>query len=359
MAAETKEQFQARAQTGLATQQQSQVPARYEHNAGGLNTLAYEPASLEEGFRMAKILVDSGLTPRGVDTPSKVFLIMAQGRELGLSTMQSLTNLYVVEGKVSLSSDLMAALVLKSPVCEYLRPIEVTDTRATYAAKRKGGVEFRYSFSWEDAQKAGLTGRQTYKNNPADMLRHRALSKTVRAVFPDVISGLYTRDEVEDIIDVTPRQTVVDVVQQATEAATQPVVEQSAAKVRRRAPAVQVAAPIVEVQPVVEQETVVEQAREEQVVESAPVAGPHRSDSGDVLDPLTGELLNEFEAPMFAAVGDSSTEEALVAAQRIVADAKAVLSPSRYQSLAWLYFASRKSVLGKDAPAQYQQLRAI
>ena len=371
MAAETKEQFQARAQTGLATQQQTQTPARYEHNAGGLNTLAYEPASLEEGFRMAKILVDSGLTPRGVDTPSKVFLIMAQGRELGLSTMQSLTNLYVVEGKVSLSSDLMAALVLKSPVCEYLRPVEVSDQRATYVAKRKGGAEFRFSFSWEDATKAGLTSRQTYKQNPSDMLRHRALSKMVRAVFPDVISGLYTRDEAEDIVDVTPRTTVAEVVHAAAETATQSALP-AATKVRRRAPAAAVAAPVIQAQSVVEQEDEAarrqrldeaERAEYEEVetdrAETAPVAGPHRNDDGEIIDPLTGEVLEGFEAGAFAAVGDSTTDEALIAAQKTVSAAKDTLSTSRYQALAWLYFYTRKAVRGAEAPSHYTALRAI
>ena len=362
MATETKEQFQQRA---LATTQpaQTQSPARYEYNAGGLNTLAYEPASLEEGFRMAKILVDSGLTPRGVDTPSKVFLIMAQGRELGLSTMQSLTNLYVVEGKVSLSSDLMAALVLKSPVCEYLRPVEVTDTRATYAAKRKGGVEFRYSFSWEDAGKAGLTGRQTYKQNPADMLRHRALSKTVRAVFPDVISGLYTRDEVEDIIDVTPRPAVAEVVQQAAATATQPVVvEQPAAtKVRKRAPAAQVAAPVVQAQTAPEPESVVEEqtTEQEQVEQAAPVVGPHLAEDGSIVDPLTGEPLEGWEAGLFAQVGGANDDNAILLAANNVTAGKAQLSEDRYKSLAWLYFVSRKRVTGKDAPSQYTALRPI
>jgi hypothetical protein len=275
--------------------------------------------------------------------------------------MQALGNIYVVEGKVSLSSDLMAAMVLKSNVCEYLRVVEMTAERATYAAKRKGGAEFRFSFSWEDATRAGLTGRATYKANPADMLRHRALSKCVRAVFPDVVSGLYTRDEVEDVIDVTPRASVAEVVQQAAATATQPViVEQPAAKVRRRAAPAQVVASVVETQPVAEEAQVVEQAAEQEQTEvSAPVDGPHRNEGGDVIDPITGEVLEGFEAGAFASVGDSSSEEALTAAQKVVSDAKAMLSPSRYQSLAWTYFWARKAVLGKDAPAQYQQLRAI
>jgi len=358
MAAESKEQFQNRALATTATN--GAVPARYEAPVQGINTLAYEPTDLDQAFRMAQILVSSGLTPRGVDTPQKAFLIMAQGRELGLSTMQSLGNIYVVEGKVSLSSDLMAAMVLKSPVCEYLRCAEMTSERATYLAKRKGGAEFRYSFSWEDAVKAGLTNRPNYKANPADMLRHRALSKCVRAVFPDVVAGLYSRDEAEDIIDVSPRQVVAEVVHAAAEIATQPALP-AATKVRRRAPAAPVAAPVVQAQPVVEQEAAVEQQddAQETVEDAAPVAGPHRNDDGAVIDPLTGEVLDGFEAGAFASVGDSTTDEALLAAQRTVSDAKAMLSPSRYQSLAWLYFHARKAVRGADAPAQYQQLRAI
>jgi len=357
MAAESKEQFQNRALATTATN--GAVPARYEAPVQGINTLAYEPTDLDQAFRMAQILVSSGLTPRGVDTPQKAFLIMAQGRELGLSTMQSLGNIYVVEGKVSLSSDLMAAMVLKSSVCEYLRVVEMTPERATYAAKRKGGNEFRFSFSWEDATKAGLTGRATYKANPADMLRHRALSKCVRAVFPDVVAGLYSRDEAEDIVDVTPRTTVAEVVHAAAETATTPALP-AAGKVRRRAPAATVAAPVVQAQPVVEVAPVVEQQDEQETVEdAAPVAGPHRNDQGAIIDPLTGEVLDGFEAGAFASVGDSTTDEALLAAQRTVSDAKAMLSPSRYQSLAWLYFHARKAVRGADAPAQYQQLRAI
>jgi hypothetical protein len=359
MAVETKEQFQSRALATTATN--GAVPARYEAPVQGINTLAYEPTDLDQAFRMAQILVSSGLTPRGVDTPQKAFLIMAQGRELGLSTMQSLGNIYVVEGKVSLSSDLMAAMVLKSQVCEYLRVVEMTPERATYAAKRKGGAEFRFSFSWEDANKAGLTGRATYKANPADMLRHRALSKTVRAVFPDVVAGLYSRDEAEDIVDVTPRTTVAEVVHAAAETATQPALP-AATKVRKRAPAAQVVAPVVQVQPASEPEPVVEQqddAEQEQAEDAAPVAGPHRNDGGEIIDPLTGEVLDGFEAGAFASVGSANTEEELSAALKTVTDAKALLAPDRYKALGWLYYWARKQATGKDAPNQFSSLRAI
>jgi type IV secretory pathway VirB10-like protein len=253
----------------------------------------------------------------------------------------------------------------------------MTPERSTYAAKRRGGTEFRFSFSWEDATKAGLTGRATYKADPAEMLRHRARSKCVRAVFPDVVAGLYSRDEADDIVDVTPRQVVAEVVHAAAETATQPALP-AATKVRKRALAAQVEQPAVIAQPatVAEQqgdETQDEAARRQRLDEAerleyeeveadrraALLARPHRNEGGDVIDPLTGEVHEGYEAQAFASDGDSMTEEALTAAQKTVSDAKAMLSPSRYQSLAWTYFWARKAVRGADAPAQYQQLRAI
>jgi biotin carboxyl carrier protein len=134
----------------------------------------------------------------------------------------------------------------------------------------------------------------------------------------------------------------------------------AATKVRKRAPAQQVVAPVVQSPVAVEEEPVADQATEQERLEdAAPVAGPHRNDDGAIIDPLTGEVLEGFEAGAFASVGDSTTDEALLAAQRTVSDAKAMLSPSRYQALAWLYFHARKAVRGAEAPSQYQQLRAI
>lgn len=342
--AETKEQFQARS----AAPTSASLAPRYEHQSGGINTLAYEPTSIDEAFKMAGLLVASGLTPRGMDTPQKAFLVMAQGRELGLSTMQALNNIYVVEGKVSLSSDLMAALVMKSPVCEYLRVTEMSAERATYAAKRKGGAEFKFSYTWEDAKRAGLASKATYQSNPADMLRHRALSKTVRAVFPDIVSGLYARDEVDDaVVDVTPRAATTESVGTVT------VLPPAESKVRRREnaepqPSAPAAAP---------QQEQLEQASETSEAPKA-VAAPHRNE-GAVIDPLTGELLEGDEAKVFAFVGDASTPDQLVEAQGAVAEAKKTYASARYDSLAWLYFFSRKVVLGRDAPEKYVTMRAI
>lgn len=348
------------------------APARYEAQSGGINTLAYEPVNLDEAFKMASLLVASGLTPKAIDTPQKAFLVMAQGRELGLSTMQALNNIYVVEGRVSLSSDLMAALILKSPVCEYLRCTEMSPERATYVAKRKGGAEFKFSFTWEDAKRAGLASRATYQNNPGDMLRHRALSKAARAVFPDVVSGLYTRDEAEDAVVEVPTHAVateqagltglaltgVTTTNVLAVAPAQPVEATTpavATKVRRRAisalanpePSTPVTAPVADA---------LEQSSEAERDEAA----PHRAVDGSIIDPISGEVLTSAsEQAVFAQVGDAGTEEALVAAQALVVEVKPSMDPTRFTSLRWLYFWSRHRVTGRAAPADAQNLKAI
>jgi hypothetical protein len=347
------------ARNTLAGPAPAPLAPRYEATSGGLNTLAYEPTSLSEAFYMAGILVQSGLTPKAIDTPQKAFLVMAQGRELGLSTMQALNNIYVVEGRVSLSTDLMAALILKSPVCEYLRCIDMTPERATYQAKRRGGADFKFSFTWEDAKRAGLTNRATYQNNPADMLRHRALAKTARAVFPDIIAGLYSRDETEDaVINVTPPVA-------ATEPAAAPVgftpgdaraEEQAAPKVRRRQSAS--SAPAAVVTPPAPEAT--SETLSATQTQPSTDGVPHRAADGSIIDPITGEVLTGTPVEdLFAKAGDCETEDRLAELQVIVTEAKPTMDPKRFASLRWLYFWSRRRVSGREAPTDAQSLRAI
>jgi hypothetical protein len=255
---------------------------------------------------------------------------------------------------VSLSSDLMAALILRSPACEYLRLVEMTPEKATYAAKRKNGVEVRYTFSWKDAERAGLTSRQTYRNNPADMLRHRALSKIARAVFPDVVAGLYTRDELTDAVT----GDVVDTSVQTAEAApaAPKAVEAPKASVRRR-PTASAApvAPIIVVQAVTEATVdVAEVAETSDIAELEAVqdveATVADAAEGSVLDPLTGEVLEGAEANLFARVQGVSTTEELVSVSKLIADAKAWLDNARYESLGYAYFERRAALTGKPIP---------
>jgi hypothetical protein len=163
-------------------------------------TTALAPlASYPELRELAKDAHTSRFFP-GAATPSAAFIIMATGQELGLSPMQSMRGIHIVEGKPVLSADMIGALCKKSPLCKYFRQLESTVERAVFETWRAGDPEAtRGVFTIEDARRAELAGRNTWKRYPAAMLRARCVSALARTVYPDLLLGVYCDDEGEDI----------------------------------------------------------------------------------------------------------------------------------------------------------------
>ena len=159
-------------------------------------TRAFEPASFVDAMQVAKALVESRLFP-GIKSPEAAFALIATCRELGLSMMQSLRGLHVIEGKPTLSSDAMAGLCKsRKDVCAFFRMVESTDKLAVYETQRVGEPSpTRMQFSWEDAQRAGSTNKDNWRKYPAAMLRARCITALARAVYPDLLMGIYDPDE--------------------------------------------------------------------------------------------------------------------------------------------------------------------
>lgn len=161
------------------------------------STQAFEPRSISEALQLAKLLVQSRLLPKSVGTPEAAFAIIATGRELGMTAMQSLRSIHVIEGKPTLSADLVAALCKsRGDVCKYFMLVTSSATVATYETQRVGDPKpTTMSFTIEDAQRAGLAGKQNWKAYPAAMLRARCITALARAVYPDLAMGIYDEDE--------------------------------------------------------------------------------------------------------------------------------------------------------------------
>ncbi len=160
--------------------------------------LAFEPADVSQAVKLAQILVASRLLPRAIATPEAAFAVIMSGRELGLTVMQSLRSIHIIEGKPTMSADLMVALVKRSSVCRYFSLVESTAERATYETQRRDDpAPTRLSFSLDEARAAGVASKDNWKKFPAAMLRARAASALVRAVYPDVLLGVYDSDSGE------------------------------------------------------------------------------------------------------------------------------------------------------------------
>jgi hypothetical protein len=162
----------------------------------------FDPANLSQASELANMLAKSSLLPTALrGKPEDVLVTMLTGRELGLSTMQSIRGISVIEGKGTLNADLKVGLVLSHPeVCLYFQLIESTDEKATYETHRKGNqTPTRMSFTIEQAKKAGLVGKSNWQKYQAAMLRARCSSALATAIYPDLVAGIYTDDEADDI----------------------------------------------------------------------------------------------------------------------------------------------------------------
>ncbi len=158
------------------------------------------PQTFEQALTFSQYLADSDLVPKDFKgKPGNCLIAMQWGSELGLKPLQSLQNLAVINGRPALWGDAVIALVLASPVCEYV--VEEDDGKtAICRVKRKGAPEQVRTFSMDDAAKAGLANKQgPWMQYPKRMRQMRARAFALRDVFPDVLRGMPIAEELQDI----------------------------------------------------------------------------------------------------------------------------------------------------------------
>lgn len=189
------------------------LPAKREPLMAGAPIRAIIPQSMEDAFRIATAVVASGMAPADMKTPEKCLIAIMQGLEVGMTPLQSIQRIAVINGRPTIWGDAAIGLVRASGLCEYIKEWLEGDGDKMVAhceAKRKGEKEpIKGSFSVADAKKAKLWGKAgTWQQYDKRMLQMRARGFTLRDGFADVLGGMYLREEMEgveaEIKDVTP-----------------------------------------------------------------------------------------------------------------------------------------------------------
>lgn len=162
------------------------------------------PRSLKEALQLAELLSKSKLIPKGFETPETCLVGILYGMEVGLSPIAALQRMAVIDGRPTILGDAALALVQSSGLLQSIREevIEDEDTKILIAicrVEREGRSEpVSGTFSVDDAKRAGLWQKPgPWTDYPKRMLTMRARAFALRDAFPDVLSGLYIREEFE------------------------------------------------------------------------------------------------------------------------------------------------------------------
>lgn len=151
--------------------------------------------SLTETMTLSQTLCDSGLFQDTRGQAQAVAKILA-GRELGLPPIASMTGINIIQGRISLSANLIAASIKRSGRYDY-RVKEMSATRCVVEFfERENGVREQIGvseFTIDDAKKAGTKNLDKF---PRNMLFARAMSNGARWFTPDIFNGpVYTPEE--------------------------------------------------------------------------------------------------------------------------------------------------------------------
>lgn len=135
--------------------------------------------------------------------PADVLFVILVGESLGLNAATALMNIYNVNGMPTMKADLKLALAKRNPEyagCE----IDSNTERCIVKMKRRkeNGTEeaITSTFTIEDAKRAGLFPKKdNWRNYPQRMLKARAISYAVNDLFPDIVFGMLSSEEAQDI----------------------------------------------------------------------------------------------------------------------------------------------------------------
>lgn len=160
------------------------------------------PVAFTDKIKLAGILYESGLIPTSYKSAKQVFVALQYGDELGLSPWVAVQNIVVINGRVSLTADMIVAFCQADPA--YAGMTVVDEPHQTTVTMRRRNIDGTFdsisrSFGEAESVAAGLDKKETYVKWKRQMWTARAKSFCGRLAFPGRVSGLLSAEEAEDL----------------------------------------------------------------------------------------------------------------------------------------------------------------
>lgn len=152
--------------------------------------------------RLGKMFYASGMFP-DLKSEAQAMVKVMVGKELNLPPFASITGIHVVNGKPVIGANLIATMIANHPRYSYRvakSTKEICEINFFDSKNKLSDEEYfvgSCSFTAQEAQEAGLLGKDNWKKYTADMLFARAISRGAKRYAPGIFGGaaVYTPDE--------------------------------------------------------------------------------------------------------------------------------------------------------------------
>ena len=170
------------------------APTKNEYESTGVM-----PKSVMEAITLAKTFHQSGLYTQ-LKSPAQAVPIILAGMEWGIPPFSAMQNIHLIQGRPVIAA---TALGMMAKRAGYRYKVSRLDEKgcAIEFYDANGASIGESTYTEEDAKRAGLIGKDNWKNHPRNMYFARAMSNGVRWFCPDATFGapVYTEDEVPDL----------------------------------------------------------------------------------------------------------------------------------------------------------------
>ncbi len=167
-------------------------------------------STYQDLWSMVAAVHKSGMAPRALNSPEKILVAAQYGMEAGLSFLQSLSSVEVIEGTPGWKNEVGVGFVRAAGGkirFGFDRDEEGVPCRG-WCKTTRDGEDFEFEFTRDDATRAGLWGKKTRDGKPTtwilypgDMLQWKAVGRALKNVWPDKMHGLPLAHEVAEVVD--------------------------------------------------------------------------------------------------------------------------------------------------------------
>ena len=155
------------------------------------------PVSFDQQIKLAQAFASSGLF--GLKSPDQALALMALCEAEGLHPAIAVRDYHIIQGKPALKSDAMLARFQAAG--GKVKWLEISDERVSAEFSHPAGGTAMIDWDKQRAVTAGFWSKDNWKKFPRAMLRARVVSEGIRTVYPGVVVGVYTPEEVADFDD--------------------------------------------------------------------------------------------------------------------------------------------------------------